>query len=742
MRLKDLKITTKLMITIIPLLSIMIIVVILNFNAYTDNMLEERIVLDKAKKTSALIDKLINEHSLKALQFATIFANLGEVKGAYKLDNEQAKNRLKDLVTPIIREIKNNSKIKQFKVHFHRPHSQHQSDKPKIISLFREWKPNNNMDIISGWRLSVNHVAETKKPLQALEIGRAGAVIRGIAPILDGDKYLGSVETFFDVFDIIPFLTEEKSKDAIVLLVDKKEAEKLFYKDQLKSYFKGEIGDMLISKKSSDHISVNTMLSMDKINESNQSKKTVIQMKDHSAIIYVPLKDFSGKIIGQFVHINDFSKEKEELAKTLLVTNILLAGIGLLILLIIYFLLRRFVSRPINKLSLFFKNIATGEGDLTVKLDNSSKDEIGTLSCYFDRFLSFLNGMIRQIKDSTEQTRQISYDLAESSDQSKNSLGKIRTNIEGVENQVTHLNQEIILSTQSAAEVTEFISHVVTLISSQASAVAESSASIEEISTSIQNIAQVAEEKLVIADELEKTALSGESEMKKTVGIIKEVTSSAHLIMEMINVINNIAEQTNLLAMNAAIEAAHAGAAGKGFAVVADEIRKLAENTSKNSSEISNSLKDVINYIHISEESTSKTGELFTNIVHRTKDVAGSMVEMKNATHELASGSNQILSALEYLVSVSHDVKTSSDEMDQKVRKITDSMENIHGISSETKNRIEEITKAITGLGETIGRVNHSGIQNEKAVSKLNDLVVQFKVNGSHTQSMDLQLEV
>ncbi len=340
-----------------------------------------------------------------------------------------------------------------------------------------------------------------------------------------------------------------------------------------------------------------------------------------------------------------------------------------------------------------------------------------------DRQYQDIIEMTKEFKSVTGQTKEVSSRLQLISEGSAKALKGIKSNIEGMQAKTTHLNQEIHHSDESSKAIKEFISGVVHLITSQASSINESSASIEEISSSIKNITKDSESKLKMANNLEQMAISGEKEMNESMEVIKKVADSANVIMEMTSVINGIAEQTNLLAMNAAIEAAHAGNSGKGFAVVADEIRKLAEDTTKNAKEISNSLKEVIRSIHISEGLTSKTAGSFVNMVNGIKEVANSILEMKIGMEELSLGSQQIIESLGTLVTLTDEVKTSSKEMDTRIERITESMSNVSHISSEANSTMDKIIDEIDQFFNKLETVLSVGISNNNNVLELEKIV-------------------
>ncbi len=429
-------------------------------------------------------------------------------------------------------------------------------------------------------------------------------------------------------------------------------------------------------------------------------------------------------------HIVEFTYDTTSMNTKLLRASIyylVVTILSIVIVIIVITLITKKITKPIIKLQEISDSLK--QGDLTNKVNICSNDEIGVLSNYFNEFITNLNSTMKEIKDSTNTAKSISMKLSLTSNQSASSLEEMRSNIENIKDKTIVLDNELDSSNKSTKDVKKFISNVVELISTQVVAVNQSSQSLQSMYDSIQNVTNLSEEKLKIAQKLEDTASKGQNEMKEAMSTITKVAESADLIMEMIEVINGIAKKTNLLAMNASIEAAHAGHSGKGFAVVATEIRKLAEDTAKNSKEISDSLKEVIDYIHISEETTDKTGNLFAGMVNEIKEVAHSIAEIKNDMNELSAGSNQVRETLNKLVNLTENVQSSSDEMDNRISKITESTQNINDISSDVKQGMEEINTGINELYSMIQKVSDAGLENAESVKKIEILLERFKVN-------------
>jgi methyl-accepting chemotaxis protein len=383
------------------------------------------------------------------------------------------------------------------------------------------------------------------------------------------------------------------------------------------------------------------------------------------------------------------------------------------------------ISGKLKKILIITNEIA--EGDLSQRVNMYTKDEIGKLADNFNIAIINLQDIIKSVKNTSEESRQIGRSLSANVEQVTSTISQINVKIGSIRKHSEKLYDNISSSSTSLEEILANTTNLVSQISQQASAVEQTSASMEEITASIESVSRITGEKKESVDALLEITHSGGEKVKKTNEIITKISQSIDDMLEMISVINNIASQTNLLSMNAAIEAAHAGDFGKGFAVVADEIKKLAENTSKNSKMISSTLKGVIDRINQSLTSSQESGETFNRITNEVSEVVNAFTEIKSSTDELAKGTEEIMSATSTLLGITDEIRNGSSEIQTGAEEINNALVQIKDISNENLEGINEISSGSQDIIKVADQISQLSVANNEFISKLIDEVERFK---------------
>jgi len=200
-------------------------------------------------------------------------------------------------------------------------------------------------------------------------------------------------------------------------------------------------------------------------------------------------------------------------------------------------------------------------------------------------------------------------------------------------------------------------------LEAQSAAITESSSAIEEMIANIQSVSGTLSKNAENVKELQEASEVGHSGLSAVAADIKAIAQESESLLEINAVMQNIASQTNLLSMNAAIEAAHAGASGLGFAVVADEIHKLAESSSRQSKTIRAALKKIKGSIDKITMSTDSVINKFDAIDGGVRTVAEQENGMLNAMAEQGAGSAQIMQAIAQVNDITHQVKEDARQM-------------------------------------------------------------------------------
>ncbi len=296
----------------------------------------------------------------------------------------------------------------------------------------------------------------------------------------------------------------------------------------------------------------------------------------------------------------------------------------------------RSITVPLNRAVAGLKDIAQGEGDLTMRLQVVSRDEIGELARWFNIFIEKLQGIVGQI---AENTRSI--------DTSSNQLSQIASDL-SVNSDDTSQRADNVAA--AAEEMTVNLNNVAAAMEESTTNTSMVASAAEEMTATIGEIAHNTQEAHSIS--LGAVEQAGATSLK-----MAELGKAAQAISKVTETITEISEQTNLLALNATIEAARAGEAGKGFAVVANEIKELAKQTAAATHDIKKQIEEMQDTTSTTVQEINQISEVINNINEIVGIISSAVTEQSAATQEIA---DNIAQASQGMGEVNENVSQSS----------------------------------------------------------------------------------
>lgn len=372
-------------------------------------------------------------------------------------------------------------------------------------------------------------------------------------------------------------------------------------------------------------------------------------------------------IAEEKILIVERTEQQESTSAAAISASVLGTIIAIIVGITVSLIIIRGILTPLNATNNILKDIAQGQGDLTLRVPVQTSDEIGIMASNFNMFMDKLAKMIEMISRVTHELSNEAQSTAKAT-----------------------------LETQTAIQTQNDETHTV------ATAITEMAATVEEIAQSAENASQSAHDAdneatqgNTVVNQAASSIRTLAAELESSTDIINKVKSDSENIGAVLDVIKGVAEQTNLLALNAAIEAARAGEQGRGFAVVADEVRTLAQRTQESATEIESLIETLQSGSGVAVKNMEQNRERISGTAENATRASDSLTNINNMIGEISNMNTQIATASEEQTAVANEISQNIINIQDVSTQSTESISNIAVSSQKLDSLGSELQKLV-----------------------------------------------